>query len=77
MKATWDSRISRLEVEGRHKKGTPRIWTISVDAHKAGERMRMVVRPRGKVLLAALDAIVRAELKEFAPEWVTFTAVAR
>lgn len=77
MRATWDSRISRLEVEGRHKRGTPRVWTIAVNAYKGNERLQMTVRPRGKVLLTALDKIVRDELREFAPEWVTFTAVAR
>ena len=83
MRVTWDSRVGRLEIEGSHKKGTPRIWTISVQAYKAApgrddlERMTMTVRPRGKVLLTALDAIVRSELKQYEPEFVTFQAVAR
>lgn len=80
---TWDSRIGRIEVEGRHKKGSPRIWTIAVQAYKAVpgrsdmERLAVTVRPKSKVLLASLDAIVRAELKEFQPDFVTFQAVAR
>ena len=83
MKVTWDSRIGRLEMDGKHKRGTPRVWTIAVQAYKAVpdrnelERLTMTVRPRGKALLTALDAIVRAELKEFSPDFVTFQAVAR
>lgn len=83
MRVTWDSRIGRLEAQGHHKKGTPRVWTIAVQAYKAIpgrkelERMTVTVRPRGKVLLTALDAIVREELKAFQPDFATFTAVAR
>lgn len=83
MKATWDSRIGRLEVEGRHKKGTPRIWTISVQAYKAIpgkeelDKLTMLVRPKGKVQLTCLDAIVRAELRDYQPDFVLFQAVAR
>lgn len=77
MRVTWDSRIDRLEIEGSHKKGTPRIWTISVQAYKGDIRENLLVRPRGKVLLTALDAIVRDELRDLQPDFVTFQAVAR
>lgn len=60
MRVTWDSRVGRLEIEGSHKKGTPRIWTISVQAYKGDIRENLLV------LLTALDAIVRDELRELA-----------
>lgn len=79
----WDSRLARLETYGKHKKGTPRIWIISVQAYKAIpgkeelDKLTMLVRPKGKVQLTCLDSIVRAELRDYQPDFVLFQAVAR
>lgn len=66
MKATW-SMQSGLEVRGHHH-GEPRIWTVKDWAVAGGQKLTVLVRPKGKVRLAQLIDLTNDALMELERE---------
>lgn len=82
MKAIWSMQAG-LTIHGQHK-GQPRFWTVKAWASIAsGEKIEVLLRPKGKVRLADLIDLANSALMEIEVERnqpttdAGFTAVAR
>ena len=83
MKATW-SMNKGLTIIGQPNQGQPRHWTVKAWASIAsGEKIEVLVRPKGKVQLAQIidltnDALMEIEVERDQPTIdAGFVAVAR
>lgn len=73
MKALYDSRTDKLRIIGQ-RPTSPRLWTVSVQTNSGS----MTFRPRDKCLLQHLAHLIVDEvMRDSAPEWISWQAVAR
>lgn len=57
MKATW-SMQKGLEVVGQANRGQPRIWIVDAWARVGSQKMRVLLRPKGKCHLSDLAEMI-------------------
>jgi len=73
MKALYDSRTDKLRIIGQ-RPTSERFWTVQVQTNKGS----MTFRPQSKCLLQHLAHLIVDEvMRDGAPEWISWQAVAR
>jgi hypothetical protein len=65
MQVTWNSKTNKTIMTGRHKGGTPRLWSVSVRVANSEAKETMLFRPKQKMLVSDLEPFIGEHMAEF------------
>lgn len=69
MIATWATGQAAPNVTGRHKPGTPRIWTVTMHLQAGEAKEKIVFHSKQKLPLRVLqEAVINVAMREFEQE---------
>lgn len=65
MQATWNSRTGKVTITGKHKRRSPRLWTVTLRVGNNIAKETMLFRPQQKLTLIDLDPLIGEHMAEF------------